>query len=249
MIVELEVGVVRRERPEPHRREELVLDGLQHGLPARLLQHRMAERDREELVGPARGRRRPRSRFDHVVEVAALVVPEPLIERRPHALGVFRHGGAPPRRRARPRPALEQTQGVVPERVDLHRLAAARRHDPVVHLGIHPRELIALRALHEQAVLRVHANAEARAPRWRSTISRASAAGARSVTRSSVARRYRSSGVEEPQASRPPCGTGPRCSPSGNMLGMRPSRTYWRTCGGSSPPRVPARWSASGPRG
>ena len=60
-------------------------------------------------------------------------------------------------------PALEQAQRVVPERIDLHGLAAPRRHHPVADLGVHPGELIAVLALAQQAVVRIDADAEARA--------------------------------------------------------------------------------------
>ena len=62
-----------------------------------------------------------------------------------------------------PQPLLEQPQRVVPERVDLHGFAAPRRHHPIIHLGIHPRELVALLALPQQTVLGVHPDAEASA--------------------------------------------------------------------------------------
>ena len=60
-------------------------------------------------------------------------------------------------------PVFEQAQGVVPERVDLDRLAAARRHHPVADLGVHPGELVAFGALAQQAVGGIDADAEARA--------------------------------------------------------------------------------------
>src|SRR5207253_2737267 len=60
-------------------------------------------------------------------------------------------------------PALEQTQRIVPEGIDLHRFATSRRHHPSVDLRVHPRELITLSALHEQAVARLDMNAEVRA--------------------------------------------------------------------------------------
>ena len=60
------------------------------------------------------------------------------------------------------RPPLHQLQRVEPQRVDLDRLAAARRDHPVVDLRVHPRQLITLGALRQQPVALVHADAEAR---------------------------------------------------------------------------------------
>ena len=41
-------------------------------------------------------------------------------------------------------PAFEKLERVKPERVDLDRLSAARRHDPIAHLRVHPGELVTL---------------------------------------------------------------------------------------------------------
>ena len=57
-------------------------------------------------------------------------------------------------------PVFEEPEGVVPERVDLHRLTAPGRDDPVVHLGVHPGELVALGTLAQQAVRGIDADAE-----------------------------------------------------------------------------------------
>ena len=61
------------------------------------------------------------------------------------------------------KPILEQHQSVVPERVDLHRLSAARRHHPIVHLGVHPGELVSFGTCSQQTVRGIHADTEARA--------------------------------------------------------------------------------------
>ena len=63
------------------------------------------------------------------------------------------------------RPTGDEAKRVVPERVDLHRLASPRRDDPAVHLCIHPGELVALGALANQPVGGVHTDAEQRALR------------------------------------------------------------------------------------
>src|SRR5439155_4522666 len=52
-------------------------------------------------------------------------------------------------------PPGKQTQRVVPERIDLHRLAATRRHHPITDFGIHPGELIISLALTEESILRI----------------------------------------------------------------------------------------------
>src|SRR5256885_17158220 len=53
-------------------------------------------------------------------------------------------------------PVSDQPQRVVPQRVDLDRLAAPRGHDPVLDAGIHPGERVTLLAACQQAVLRIH---------------------------------------------------------------------------------------------
>ena len=83
-----------------------------------------------------------------------------------------------------------QPQRVVPERVDLHRFAAARSDDPAIHFRIHPGELIALRALAQQAIRWIDADAEARAATdAASTTSRSLGRISRSVSRSLVVSR------------------------------------------------------------
>ena len=61
----------------------------------------------------------------------------------------------------RPTPLREQPHRVVPERVDLHGLAATGRHDPITHLRVHPCEREVRRALRQQTIT-VHADTEAR---------------------------------------------------------------------------------------
>src|ERR1043165_4664247 len=161
----LELRVFGRERAQADGRQKLRARDFEHRLPARLVEHGMFEREREELVGTARGVFLAvlLPALDNVVEVAALRVPEALVEGAPAPFGV-------PGKLARAllvaglaRPVFEQTERVVPECVDLDGLAAPRRDDPAVALRIHPGQLITFRALHEQAVLRVDVDAEARA--------------------------------------------------------------------------------------
>ena len=58
-------------------------------------------------------------------------------------------------------PIREQAKRVVPERVDLDRLAAARGHHPITDFRIHPGQRVTLRPLGEETVLRVDLYAEA----------------------------------------------------------------------------------------
>ena len=55
MVILFVIGIVRRKRAQPDRREQLAFDDLEHALPAFALQHRMIERDGEDLVRPDRG--------------------------------------------------------------------------------------------------------------------------------------------------------------------------------------------------
>src|SRR5215217_9693145 len=60
-------------------------------------------------------------------------------------------------------PLLEQSQRIEPERVDLDRLSTPRCDDPVVHLRIHPGQLVARFPLAQQAVGGIYADPEPRA--------------------------------------------------------------------------------------
>src|SRR5271169_6777374 len=57
-------------------------------------------------------------------------------------------------------PIRQQAERVVPERVDLDRLAAARGHHPIADFRIHPGERVTLRTLGEEPVMRVDLDAE-----------------------------------------------------------------------------------------
>ncbi len=59
--------------------------------------------------------------------------------------------------------ASHAAQAIIPQSVDLHRLAHTWRHHQVVHLGVHPRELHPRLARVEQAVGRIHVDVVARA--------------------------------------------------------------------------------------
>src|SRR3989442_13973746 len=98
----------------------------------------MGQRVRQYLLRPALWIGFPLWRVDDVVEIAALAVPEAIVERSPDLFGalpvlgrlVFVLRG----------PAFHQLQRVEPQRVDLHRLATSPPPDPVVELRRHPRE-------------------------------------------------------------------------------------------------------------
>ena len=60
-------------------------------------------------------------------------------------------------------PVGRQPERVVPEGVDLDRLPAPRRHDPVPHPGIHPGQRVPLFPTGEQAIRLVHPNVVSRA--------------------------------------------------------------------------------------
>ena len=210
----------------------------------------MVERDREELIRPAE-RAVAVVAIDHVVEIAAVGHPKTLIERLVHAIGARMRSSA---RRClaaqRHEPSLEQAKRVVPERVDLDRLAAPRRHDPAVDLGVHPRELIAFGALPQQAVLRSTPMPNCVPLTWCSTIS--------IIVGKQVQQRHLVAGAAEirldahgrTRASRRRCGRVPRCSRRGTCSGMRPSLHVVR-----ERPQDERRlsrcgpWSASAPRG
>src|SRR4029453_11427872 len=94
---------------------------------------------------------------------AGLLAPEAAVEGLACAIGALAHLGGAHRVAALGEPALHQAQRVVPEGVDLDRLAAPGCHPPVARLGVHPGELIARRALTEKAVGAVHPDSERRA--------------------------------------------------------------------------------------
>src|SRR4051812_29951567 len=59
-------------------------------------------------------------------------------------------------------PLLRETQGVVPEGVDLHCLTAARCYDPPVNLRVHPGKLVPFGSLPQQAVVRIYTDSKVR---------------------------------------------------------------------------------------
>ena len=120
----------------------------------------VVETDGEDLIGTARGivALVP---IDDIVEITASGVPKAPVEREPGFVGMLGEGASRLRALFLAEPTFQEPQRVVPERVDLHRFAAPRRHHPVADLGVHPGKLIPVLSLAQQAVRRVHTNAEA----------------------------------------------------------------------------------------
>src|SRR5690606_14531952 len=118
------------ERSQPDRSKQLARDDIEHLPPARLVEDRVRQRDGEHLVRPQR-RIIAVLPVHHVVEVAALGVPEALIEgcaravcRRVELVRGLRVASPP-------LPACEQPLRVIPERIDLYGLSPTRCDDPV----------------------------------------------------------------------------------------------------------------------
>src|SRR5947209_5707469 len=122
----------------------------------------MSQRDGQQLVRSAGGVVAFLS-IDYVVEVASFGIPETRVERLPRSLCLSRQAICRSGSKLRPEPVSHEAQRVIPQCVDLHRLAPPGRHDPVANLGIHPGELIAWLSLPEQTVRWINANAEASA--------------------------------------------------------------------------------------
>src|SRR4051812_45556142 len=84
------IRMFRRERTKTDRRDQLLFRDIDHRFPARRFEHRMVERDREQLVRPAgwivRG---PAVHVHHVIKMPAFFKPETLIERLACAFRLF----------------------------------------------------------------------------------------------------------------------------------------------------------------
>jgi len=162
VILRVVVHVLRAQRAQPERRQQLVVNDSQHGFPVAASENRMRQRDCNDLVWPAR-RVVAVLAVDDVEQMPRGLVPEAAIERvarlrrrciEAHAITTATHAAVP---------VGEQAQRVVPEGIDLHRFAAPRCDHPIADLGVHPRELESGRALAQQAVVPIDADAEARA--------------------------------------------------------------------------------------
>ncbi len=124
---------------------------LHHARRLRAREQRIRERRREELVRPDAEIASTVGR-DHVVQRARALVPERGEERLARSLGEpARLRGLLLRAAAR-LDVAEHAARIVPERVDLHRLPAARRDHAAVHARVHPRERQAVGALRDESI-------------------------------------------------------------------------------------------------
>ncbi len=135
------VRMSRGQRAQSDRGEQALLDDFQDWLPARLLKNRVAQCDGQELIRTA-GRIIALLTVHDIIQVAARPIPETGIERVPCPLRVRHERVCRLITLFGVCPLGEQTQRVVPERIDLHRLAAPWRHHPITDFRIHPGELI-----------------------------------------------------------------------------------------------------------
>ena len=122
------------------------LHGFDDPRGVRLICHAIGQAPhREYLIGAKRriAYSWPVVGIDHIVEASIRLVPEALVEGAEPAL---EHLAVPAGN------LLGDPERVQPERLDLHGLADARRHDPVAHLGVHPGELHSRLTAGEQAV-------------------------------------------------------------------------------------------------
>src|SRR3954469_4572563 len=130
-------AVIRRQGAKPERGPEFGLHSFDDPPGERLVNHRVGESAHcENLIGPKRRivYSRPVIDIQHVVQVAAGLVPEPPVEGVESALEYLA---------ILARQLLCDPERVEPERLDLDRLPDSRRHHPVAHLGAHPGELYA----------------------------------------------------------------------------------------------------------
>ena len=120
----------------------------------------MPQRNSEHLVRPATHVIACLAVHD-VIEIAAVVIPEPGVERRVRRLGHCVSGGVDPVYCSSRTHCAVICSALYHKGIDLDRLAAPRRHHPIADLGIHPGKLIAFGPLPQQAILRIDADPEA----------------------------------------------------------------------------------------
>ena len=159
-IMRLVVGVAGCKRTQPVRGQQ-PLAAQRDDASLQIRRERgMRQANREDLVRPDRAVIAGRP-VDHVVEPAG-----PLVgETSETDARVF---GEATVRICRPAERLgkagHDAHRIVPQRIDLDRLADARRHDPIADLGIHPAELHPGFAGTEQPIAGIHLDAVAGAP-------------------------------------------------------------------------------------
>src|SRR5450631_1841981 len=88
------------------------------------------------------------------------LIPKASIKRESRSIGGFRYSLSLIRVLIFKQPSREKLKRVVPERIDFDRFSATWGDNPIIHLGIHPSECIALCSLRKQPILRVNANTE-----------------------------------------------------------------------------------------
>src|SRR6266513_2348920 len=156
--------IIGRKRPQSEWGEQFVLDDIDNGPPAFLIEHRMIERDGKDLIWTARNivGFLLAVAIDNVEKITAIGEPKTLVERSTRPLWMFlitlRSRGTA----GSVQPIREQLKRVIPEGIYLDWLAAAWRHDPIIHLRIHPSKLITFFAFREQTVGRIDMNIELR---------------------------------------------------------------------------------------
>src|SRR5581483_2300265 len=162
IVTGLVVAFAGRKRTQPDRSQQPVFHHIEDRPPSRFLEYRIFERDSEQLIGTAGAVVVSTFAIHHVIEITALRVPEAIVERFLCLRGVSRDTVCLAVAAGLPQPLFEQTEGVVPEGINLHCLAPPRRYHPIVHLGVHPGKLISFLPLRQKTVSRVHMDVEPR---------------------------------------------------------------------------------------
>src|SRR5579872_3428786 len=133
------IRIARSKRAQAVGRKQFPLHHVYHPVRSLAAEQGVRQANSEYLVGPY-GAVRPRLP-NHVEQAAIRFVPERAFEAAAGASGQrgIVLGFGPLTESARQ--ILHYAQRVVPQRLNLHRLAFARRNHPIADLGIHPGEL------------------------------------------------------------------------------------------------------------
>src|SRR5260370_5359417 len=154
-VVAAVAGIIRAERAQPEAAQQFTPDGVEDARGGGAPDQRIGQRDGEDLI-------RAQVEFvsgwyvDDVRQIAQLSSEKALEKTLANTLPLCLVGRSVFAAFVNER--RQATQDVVPERLDLDRLADPRRDDPVTHFGVHPGELNAVRAGPQQAVVRVNAD-------------------------------------------------------------------------------------------
>ena len=154
------VGFARSKRSQPDGSEQSLFRNIDHRAPTRFVQHWVVQRNRQQLIGPAGSIGPTVFTVDHVVKVPPVFVPETGVERLSRLCRMRRHAICLNIAARIPQTLFQNSERVIPERIDLYSLSPARSDHPAVHLCIHPGELIALLSLNQQPVVAVDMNVE-----------------------------------------------------------------------------------------